>query len=138
MREQRHIKGFTLMELLVTVSVAGVLMAAAVPSFTEFVANTRVSSASNLLVTHLNAARNEAITRAMPVTVCASTDQASCSGSTDWTSGWIVFTDATGDPGVLDGDDELLHVNQPSNRDLSLQSGSTYVRFGTIGQSEAG
>lgn len=131
-------RGFTILELLVTLSVAAVLTAVAVPSFRDFVANSRVSSASNLLVTHLNAARSEAVTRGMPVAICASSDQATCSESTSWSSGWIVFTDDSGEAGVLDDDDELLRAAQPPNRDLSMQSGNSYVRFGTIGQSDAG
>lgn len=135
---RRANRGYSMIELLVTLSVAGVLVSAAIPSFRDYVASSRLSSGTNLLATHLNAARSEAVTRSMPVAVCASADQATCSDSTDWSSGWIVFTDATGEPGVFDGDDELLHADQPPNRDLSLQSDSTYVRFGTIGQSEAG
>jgi len=136
MRRNQH--GFTLMELLVTLAVAAILMAFAVPSFRDYTANSRVSSSSNLLVTHLNAARGEAVTRGMPVAVCTSADQETCSDSTDWSSGWIVFTDNSGEPGVPDGDDQLLHATVPPNRGLSLQSASTYVRFGAIGESEAG
>ena len=48
------------------------------------------------MVTAFNLARMEAIRRGTPVSVCASADQASCSGANDWASGWIVFTDANG------------------------------------------
>jgi len=126
------------MELLVTLAVAGVLAAFAVPSFNEFVAKSRVSSTTNLLVAHLSSARSEAVTRGAPVTICTSTDQATCSGSTDWSAGWIVFTDATGTHGELDGSDELLHSAEPTDDGLSLQAGSTYVRFDPMGQSQAG
>lgn len=126
--------GFTLAELLVTLSVAAVLMAAAIPTFRNFVADSRMSSAANLLVAHINAARSEAVMLGTPVAVCASADQATCSGDTDWKSGWIVFTDNDGDPGVLDGADHMLLASQPPGNDLSMVSENSYIRFDPLGR----
>jgi type IV fimbrial biogenesis protein FimT len=84
--------GFTLIEILVTITVAGILMGLAVPAFNSFVQNDRDVGQVNSLVESLNYARSEAVKRASPagVIVCPSADAATCSG-TAWTGGWIVL-----------------------------------------------
>ena len=97
----------TLIELLSAVTVAAILLAIAVPSFRLYSQGVRLSDATNSLVTTLNRARSEAVTRGRPVTVCASDDQTTCAGAEVWTSGWIVFNDDNGN-GSLDGGAEVV------------------------------
>jgi prepilin-type N-terminal cleavage/methylation domain-containing protein len=66
--------GFTLWELLVTMLVAGVLVAVGVPSFRDAQRNSAITAAANDLITGLLAARAEAVKRQVPVTLCASPD----------------------------------------------------------------
>ena len=85
-------RGLSLIELLVTLSIAVVLLSVGVPSFVDMIAaNTAVGYANDLLA-DLNYARNEAITRGLPVTVCHSRSATSCSGT--WSDGWIVFVNS--------------------------------------------
>lgn len=66
--------GFTLWELLVTMLVAGILVALGVPSFRDAQRNSAITAAANDLITGLLAARAEAVKRQVPVTLCASPD----------------------------------------------------------------
>ena len=66
--------GFTLWELLVTMLVAGILVAVGVPSFRDAQRNSAITAAANDLITGLLAARAEAVKRQVPVTLCASPD----------------------------------------------------------------
>jgi type IV fimbrial biogenesis protein FimT len=66
--------GFTLWELLVTMLVAGILVAVGVPSFRDAQRNSAITAAANNLITGLLAARAEAVKRQVPVTLCASPD----------------------------------------------------------------
>jgi type IV fimbrial biogenesis protein FimT len=103
-------RGFTLLELLITVSVVAILLAIAVPSLQTFIQNSREDSEADSLISSLEYARSEAVKRDADVEVCASTDGATCSGSNSWGTGWIVeTTDAT--PTVLQSMPQLGGTN---------------------------
>ena len=76
-------RGFTVVELMITIAVAVILLGIAVPSFRELIANQRIKSASFDLFSALNYARSEAIKRNTNVTLSATT-------GTDWATGWQV------------------------------------------------
>ncbi len=82
--------GFTLFELMVTLAVAALILSLGVPGFRSFIQNNRATTHTNDLVTALNLGRSEATRRGAPVLLCSSSDGATCSGSNDWSSGWIV------------------------------------------------
>jgi len=108
-----RLNGFTLIELVTALAVAGVVLAIGVPSFQNYISNTRQTTAINDLAGALQLARNSAVSRRVRVTVCKSRDGASCetgSGSGDWSQGWIVFLDPD-TPGTRDADEELLRVH---------------------------
>ena len=103
-------KGFTLLELMTTIGVAAILMAVAVPSLTTFTMNARRSAAINEMVSGIHFARNTAVTRNARVTVCASTDLATCNSS-NWEDGWIAFVDNDSDQAV-DADETVLRTSE--------------------------
>lgn len=78
-------RGFTMIELMVVVTVAVVLATLAVPSFSQFIIGQRVKTASFDLASSLLLARSEAIKRNADVTVAPKT-------AADWAGGWSVTT----------------------------------------------
>jgi type IV fimbrial biogenesis protein FimT len=89
---RRPARGFTLMELIITILVAAILTTIAVPAFDSFVKNDRDSAQVNSLAYSMNYARSEAVKRdlATGVSVCPSLDGVNCNG-TAWASGWMVY-----------------------------------------------
>jgi type IV fimbrial biogenesis protein FimT len=110
-------QGFTLLELLVTISIAGILLGVAVPALGTFIRGSRISGAARNIVVDLAMARNEAVLRATAVSVCTSSDLATCTGS-GWNSGRLVFVDG-GAAGSVDGGDQIISVTQPLSSTLT-------------------
>jgi type IV fimbrial biogenesis protein FimT len=87
--QRRSARGFSLIELMMVLTVGGILLAIAVPSFRSFMQNSRLTTQANTLVYALNLARSSAIRLDTTVEVCASSDGATCN-SANWQNGWIV------------------------------------------------
>lgn len=106
--------GFTLLELLVTLSIAAILVSLAVPMMTDTNKRQSVKSLQREFHNALVYARTEALTRNQVVSICASSDGTSCSTS-GWAGGWLIFLDTSADnygDGVLNNDETLLRVNE--------------------------
>jgi type IV fimbrial biogenesis protein FimT len=94
---RRRQAGYTLAELLVTISIVGILASVAVPGMQDVVLNNRRVSVSNDMAYSIQLARSEAITRNQRVIVCASTNGSGCASASDWSEGWIAFNDVDDD-----------------------------------------
>jgi type IV fimbrial biogenesis protein FimT len=99
--------GYTLIEMMMTIAVAAILMGIAIPSFRYITNANRIASELNGLLGDLQLARAEAIKEGRTVTVCQSTDGATCTASTSWEGGWIVFSDPT-NVGVVDAGETII------------------------------
>lgn len=82
-------QGFTIIELMITVAVVGVLAAVALPSFNYTIKDSRVKTTASDLHTSLLLARSEAIKRNADVTVTINS------------SGWAVSYDDSGTTKIL-------------------------------------
>lgn len=78
--------GFTLIEVMVTLVLAGLLVSMAVPSFAEMVKNNRITTKTNEFITAMHIARSEAIKRSALIDVIATTG----TSSNEWGGGWRV------------------------------------------------
>lgn len=89
--------GFSVIELMVVVAIVAILAALAFPSFQASIRSNRVATTSNEVLASLSLARSEAIKGVGVAGVCASSNGTSCSSSTNWANGWMVWrTDNSG------------------------------------------
>jgi type IV fimbrial biogenesis protein FimT len=108
----RHLRsGFSLIELMVTLAVSAVLITVSIPSFQSLIQRNRIASQVNSFVGDLQFARSEAIKRGLPVSLCTSSDGATCLGANTWHQGWIVFSDLDAS-GTLNDTDGVLRVQK--------------------------
>lgn len=84
-------RGFTLIELMVTLAVLAIIVGIAAPSFATLVQGNRSATVSQELLGALQLARSEAVKRRGLVQVCRRNAEGSaCATGTDWSAGWLV------------------------------------------------
>lgn len=138
MEKNRH-TGFTLVELMIALLVAGILIQVVAPGFQKMIKDGRIRAEVYAIRAALNTARSEALTRRQVVIVCPGTEATGCGTATaDWTDGFIAFVDADRD-GVytpatnVDGDNILVKHSEDSPDSitiwLSSTAGDAFIRF---------
>jgi len=94
----KRAQGFTLIETMVVLAIVAILARYAYPSYQKLIRGSRLSGQSTLVLTSLYKARSEAIRRVKKVSICPSDygngGTLSCTASTTWANGWIVFIPA--------------------------------------------
>jgi type IV fimbrial biogenesis protein FimT len=89
--------GYTLLELVIALALALLLLGVAASAVGSGLEAARAGEARTRLLGSLALASVKAGVTGMHTVACASVDGARCSGSIDWSTGWIVFLDADGD-----------------------------------------
>jgi len=108
----RH-RGYSLYELLVTLSVATILIVIGAPPLGSLVARNRLITEVNALHHALHFGRQEAIKRRLNLVLCQSADGWRCTRGDDWGTGWILFVDED-DDGRADDADTVLRSHRPA------------------------
>lgn len=141
-------KGFTLIELMIAVSMAAIVLTFGVSGFQNLIREARAATHSSRLMAALNLARSEAIKRGIQVTVCKANlaasppqcDTGKCNASTGsgcWENGWIVFADANGngtlndamDKGFCTGGDCTIRIFETLPEGLTLRTGEHVAQW---------
>ncbi|MDH5473111.1 MAG: GspH/FimT family pseudopilin [Gammaproteobacteria bacterium] len=123
----KKLRGFTLVELMVVIAIAGLVLAFGMPALSPFIQNGRITTVTNDLISALYVARSEAIRMGSTGCVCPSNNptagaDATCNATDNWEMGWISFLDnstgnCTFDGGIDGGGTDVL---------LKVWDGSSY------------
>ena len=112
--------GFTLLELLLTLAVLGILTALALASWTDAFTRNHIDVHMNALVSSLQRARVEAVQGGKTFVVCKSSSGTSC-GASQWEDGWLVFGDDN-DNGQVNASETVVHVQPALPKGYTLRS----------------
>lgn len=125
-----QIAGFTVIELMITLTVALVLAGIAIPAFSHLMARNRLAATSNALRGAFAAARQVAIDDDKPVALCAGDVADGCTG--DWADGdWMVFRDKNHDA-KLDGHDRVVRSGAVPEPDAVVIAGNGPMRKAVV------
>jgi type IV fimbrial biogenesis protein FimT len=105
-------QGMTLVEVMMVLAILGVIAGFSMPYLQDTAKNWRITSQTNELLADLTTARGQAAAKSLTVTVCASSDGATCTGT--WAQGRLVFTDSNADA-TINGSDVLLKYSAAIN-----------------------
>jgi len=120
-------RAFTLIELVTTLAIAAIAMAAVVPSAATFVREHRVAATTERLASALTMARTTAIARRTYVSVAPL--------GTGWQEGWRVFVEHDPPRGQFNGRDAVLLLEDRVSSDLAaLTPGANAVTFSPVGR----
>ena len=117
--------GFTLVELILTMMMLGILSTIAFSSFGTLIKTNRVATQSNDFMSALMLARSESLKRNSRTTVCRSVNGSACATSGGWEQGWIIFADTDNDA-TVDVGETIVQVYSALDANSSLR-GETNV-----------
>jgi type IV fimbrial biogenesis protein FimT len=83
--------GFTLVELLIGLAIAGLLVTLATPQWRSMIAAAELRERALALVQAMAAARSEAVKRGTRVDLCPSADRTRCADALGWDAGWLAY-----------------------------------------------
>lgn len=134
-------KGFTLIELMITLAVLAILLTVAAPGMFTFIADARSDAQMSAIVSSLQEARTYSLKERRSVTVCGgsvtSAAVPSCDGS--WDNGWAVFVENSTTIGTFENADTVISVHDAiaDNFDITKTNGS-FISFDGRGWAASG
>lgn len=123
-------RGFSLIELMIVLLVAGAILAIGAPSFGDMMRNNRLTQAANDFLAAAQLARTEAIKRQVPVALCSSSEPDSPAAQCNVGDfiGWIAFEDRNGDC-VRGANEAILRVAGPLDSSIANASDGACISY---------
>lgn len=131
-----RVPGFSLIELLIAVTLLGVSIIAAGPSYRNWIAKLELADHAHFLAGTLNRARSEAIKTGYRVNLCRTRDRRQCADDPGgWELGWILFVDENQD-GEIGTDETVIASEGPPAKEITVRGNrpvADYVSYTSLG-----
>ncbi len=148
LESMQKLRGFTLIEVLVTIAIVAILIRLAAPSFKSMIQSNTMSSNVNSFLADMRYARSEAIKRGGDVIMCRSDAPEAASpacgagsgpGGNGWVSGWFIFHDLD-KSNTWNSGEPILRVQGPITAMDSISASSTtnLIKFKATGRTTIG
>jgi len=128
-------RGFTLIEIMIALVIFALLLAAALPSYRDWIAAQQLANHAHFIADTLDLARSEAIKHGYRVNVCKTRDQRLCTDDGGWEQGWLLFVDEN-HSGQVDDDEIVLHREGPAQNGITMHGNrpvEDYVSYTSLG-----
>jgi len=141
MQYRSEVRGFSLYELLMTMTLAAAVLTLGIPSFGSIVANHRLRVEVDALFHAVHVARKASVVRRRAVTICPTYNGSDCEPGLDWSMGWMMFVNTDRDqPAVRDDDEAVLRFHpvdqnariMANRRSFTLRSTQLRATNGTL------
>lgn len=125
-------QGYTLLELLVALSVSFVLITTGIPAFSELIYKLQSQSDIQQLTVAIQLTRQQAVTHKQITTLCPHISNNEC--TKDWADGLMIFSDPNGN-GKRETEETIIRILPKFNGSLRwLSFGSNYyLRYTATG-----
>ncbi len=107
-RARSRNQGFTLIELIILLAIVSILFRFGMPAFQDMIANNRMTTQINAMVSSFNLARSEAVKRNRNIVLCPN-NEGICAKQPHWHNGWLMFVDNNFDR-EFDDDEEIIYI----------------------------
>lgn len=97
--------GFTLIDLILTLSIVSILISISLPSFSAQIKQAQVKTATNSLLESINLTRTQAV---------MTNKRATIRRQNEWSEGWEIFIDTDND-GIRDANEKLIKMQEKLN-----------------------
>ena len=125
--------GLTLLELLIVLSIMGIIASVATPSFARWLQTIRIETVVATVERSIKLGRSEAVLRNQNVRICPSADSIACSATNDWSIGWIIYADIEGSSSREAGDPIVRIQARLDNVTIRYNRGHR-VSFNSLGR----
>lgn len=112
-------KGFTLIEIMMVLSIISVLGTVSLYGVRQLIEQNYLHNTISLLSSSLTAAQSNSRSSGFTTVICSSADSARCDKTSNWSNGWIIYTDVN-DSHTLDNSEAVIYVVNGINDDVSI------------------
>jgi type IV fimbrial biogenesis protein FimT len=121
-------RGMTLIEMMIVIAILSILLAIAVPSFSNLIIRNQMAGNISDFVGALRRAKAESSARLTSVTVCIRNGNiCNVLAGAAWNDGWLVFTDNNSD-GVIDINETIIYEQGALGRQVTFRGTGNAAR----------